>query len=52
MSKVIEINGCVTVSTDTTHTEFLKKFSEFLEDNGWYFGGGSQAFIDDEPVDE
>ena len=52
MAKEIEINGCVTVQNDLTHDEFLEKFINFIEINGWYFGGGTRAFVDGKPVDE
>ena len=29
--KDIEINGCITIPTNITHDEFLKKFIDFIE---------------------
>ena len=52
MTKEIEINGYVTVQNNLTHDEFLEKFINFIETNGWYFGGRTQVYIDDEYVDE
>ena len=52
MNKEIEIDGCVSIQNDLTHDEFLKKFINFIETNGWYFGGGTRVYIDDEYVDE
>lgn len=52
MSKVIEINGCITVQPEVSHDEFLEKFINFVEENGWCFGGGTKVFVDDEEVDE
>ena len=52
MSKEIEINGCVSIQNDLTHDEFLEKFINFIESNGWYFGGMTTVLIDGESVDE
>ena len=50
--KEIEINGCVIVPSNVTHDEFLKKFIDFIEENNWYFGGGTKVFTDGEYIDE
>ena len=50
--KEIHIDGCVTIPMNVTHDEFLEKFIKFIEDNGWYFGGGTKAFINGECIDE
>lgn len=50
--KEIEIEGCVTIPTNVTHDEFLEKFIKFLEDNNWYFGGGTKMFIDGKYIEE
>ena len=47
----IEIQGCIystgrALSTD----EVSKKFVEFVEANGWYFGGGFRTIVDGEYV--
>lgn len=52
MNKEIEIDGCVSIQNDLTHDEFLKKFINFIESNGWCFGGITNVLIDGEPVDE
>lgn len=52
MSKEIEINGCISIQNDLTHDEFLEKFINFIETNGWYFGGGTRVYIDGEYVNE
>ena len=52
MSKVIKIEGCVTIPEKLTHTEFLEKFLNFIEDNNWMFGGGTEAYLNDKYVDE
>ena len=50
--KDIEINGCITIPTNITHDEFLKKFIDFIEENNWCFGGGTKVLINGEYVDE
>lgn len=52
MKKEIKIDGCVVIPEHITHDEFLEKFINFVESNGWYFGGGTEAFIDGESVSE
>lgn len=52
MGKEIEINGCVSIPNDLTHDEFSEKFINFIESNGWWFGGMTTALIDGEPIDE
>lgn len=44
----IEIAGCVEVSSNVTVDEFLDKFIDFLESNGWYFGGAINEYSEDE----
>lgn len=46
MSKIIKIDGCIEVPPELTEDEFLDKFIKFIEDNGWYFGGGTQMVED------
>lgn len=51
MQKIFEIEGCIDVgNSDLSHDEFLDKFIEFVEANGWYFGGGTKEIIDDHYV--
>lgn len=40
MTKVFEISGCIEVPEDVTDEVFFNKFIEFIESNGWSFGGG------------
>ena len=40
MTKVFEISGCIEVPEDVTDEVFFNKFIEFIESNGWTFGGG------------
>lgn len=40
----IRIDGCVEVQDGVTCEEFTDKFIEFLEFNGWYFGGGIEEY--------
>lgn len=46
MSKEIEISGCVEVPLDLTEDEFLDAFIDFIETNGWVFGGGIRTIVD------
>lgn len=42
MKKGIEISGTIFATEGSVdHDEFLNKFIEFVEVNGWEFGGGS-----------
>ena len=52
MTKEIEINGCVTIPMELTHNDFSKLFIEFINSNGWCFGGGTKVIIDGEYVNE
>lgn len=52
MNKEIKINGCVEIPNNVTHNEFLTKFINFIESNGWQFGGGTTAMIDGKCIDE
>jgi hypothetical protein len=40
--KEIEINGCVSLPSNVSHNEFLDKFIEWVDSNGWTFGGGTK----------
>ncbi len=46
MEKEFEINGCIEVSPEVTEDEFWEKFIDFVEANGWYFGGGIKEIQD------
>ena len=48
MSRHIQINGVVEIKRSETHDDFWDKFIEFVESNGWSFGGGTQDITDDE----
>ena len=40
VAKEFEINGCVDISENPVSLdEFNDKFIEWIESNGWYFGG-------------
>lgn len=39
---LIEINGCVELPAGVTHGDFVNAFCDFLEANGWHFGGGTR----------
>ena len=47
MSRYIEINGVVELPDKVDHDQFWNEFIDFLEDNGYYFGGGTKE-IDEE----
>ncbi len=46
MQKEIEIVGCITVPDDISQDEVYDKFIDFIEANGWYFGGGFRTIVD------
>ncbi|MVP01913.1 DUF469 family protein [Paenibacillus sp. N10] len=44
----MEINGTVFANKgNLNHDEFLDKFIEFVEANGWQFGGGTKQINED-----
>ncbi|BDH62493.1 hypothetical protein MTP04_26230 [Lysinibacillus sp. PLM2] len=44
----IEIDGCVFADNgDIDLDNFIEKFIEFIEDNGWHFGGGTNQIDSD-----
>lgn len=43
----IEINGCVEVEDNVDLNSFSEKFIDFLESNGWYFGGSIDEYKED-----
>lgn len=48
MKKGVEIKGVIFATEgDVHHDLFIDKFIEFVEANGWEFGGGSKQ-IDEE----
>ncbi|WP_455194586.1 hypothetical protein [Eubacterium ramulus] len=40
MSKEIVLNGCVEIPDDMSEEAFCDAFIEFVENHGWYYGGG------------
>lgn len=44
----IEINGCVEVEDNVDLNSFSEKFIDFLESNGWYFGGSIDEYKEGE----
>ena len=46
MKKLVEVNGCIEIPADVETDFVIDKFIEFLENNGWTFGGGFQTIID------
>ena len=47
MNKLVEVNGCIEIPADIEADFVIDKFIEFVESNGWTFGGGFQTIIDD-----
>ena len=43
----IKIIGCVEVQDNVDLNSFSEKFIEFLESNGWYFGGSIDKYNED-----
>jgi len=50
MSKEIEIGGCIEVPEEITVDDVCDAFIDFVESNGWFFGGGFHE-VTDENVD-
>lgn len=45
-SMEIQIEGCVDVSENPLPVDdFYNKFIEWIESNGWYFGGGIKSYM-------
>ena len=47
MSKLVEVMGCIEIPEDTKADYVIDKFIEFVESNGWHFGGGFNTIVDD-----
>ena len=45
--KLFEINGTVEVQAELTEDKFWDTFIEFIESQGWSFGGGINMIVDD-----
>ena len=50
--KEIEIGGCITVPKDISADAVIDAFIDWVESNGWYFGGGFKEIVDGYYVDE
>ena len=46
--KEIEIGGCITVPADITIDQLEDAFIQWIEANGWYFGGGFRELSTEE----
>ncbi len=46
--KEIEIGGCITVSGDVSMDTVMDAFIEWVESNGWSFGGGFRELTAEE----
>lgn len=40
MNKLVEIGGCIEIPFNVETDFVIDKFIEFVENNGWTFGGG------------
>lgn len=40
MSKEIVLNGYVEIPDDVSEEDFCDAFIDFVENHGWYYGGG------------
>ncbi len=47
MTHEIEIDGCLNVPTTVSLDDVVDEFLAFIENRGWYFGGGFNEFKDD-----
>ena len=47
MTHEIEIDGCLNVPTTVSLNDVVDEFLAFIENRGWYFGGGFNEFKDD-----
>ena len=45
--KEIEIGGCITVPGDISKDTVIDAFIEWVESNGWSFGGGFREIKND-----
>ncbi len=48
MSKEIKIGGVIETPDDMTVDKLSDAFLQFVEQNGWYFGGGFREVTDDD----
>ena len=48
INREIQIEGCVDVKDNPISAdEFCDKFIEWIESNGWYFGGGIKPYAEE-----
>ena len=47
MTHEIEIDGCLNVPTTVSLNDVVDEFLAFIENRGWYFGGGFNEFKHD-----
>ncbi len=47
MEHLIEIRGCIDIPEDVDKDTVIDGFIEWVESNGWYFGGGFREIIDE-----
>ena len=45
MTHEIEIDGCLNVPTTVSLNDVVDEFLAFIENRGWYFGGGFNEFF-------
>ena len=46
MTHEIEIDGCLNVPTTVSLNDVVDEFLAFIENRGWYFGGGFNELKD------
>ena len=46
MTKEIEIHGCIEIPPEISQNEVCDQFLNFVEANGWSFGGGVRTIAD------
>ena len=44
----IQIDGIAEIDKDISNQEFTDKFIQWIESNGWYFGGGISNYKEDD----
>lgn len=52
MRKEIEIRGCIEIPPEGSQDEVCDRFIEWVEANGWSFGGGFRTIVDGYYVDD
>lgn len=46
MRKEFEVQGCIEVPPELSEDAFWEQFIDFVEANGWSFGGGIREIVD------